>query len=226
MFSPKPRADQQAFAKGFFPCAKGFASDRFGRKIKAQAATSVLPCPLPSDVSLSSPFRSGPVLRGRPDFSAARGRVVADGGKGERRGGKFLFRAPWNGVISAHKTSFRGSYPCVNPLSLLPFFPSPPCRAACRTPLRAAWPVQSPVRRSLTSPTAMLQPVQSSAVWPAQQAAPCRASADHALTAAASQQHPASFGPFGHSARMAFLFSATAFWPGRDPRGERCLRRS
>lgn len=225
MFPPKRNADWQAFAKGIFPMAKGFAQTRFGRRMNGQGAAFVPSCPLLSDVSLSSPFRSVPVHRGGPDLSFPLRQGDADLLIGDRANRKFLFRARRIGVISACKTSLRGSYPCVNPLSPSLLFRSPLWQAACRTPLRAVWLALLPVRQSLTSPTATWQPAPSSAVWLARQAAPCRVSADR-LTTPAFGRIDASLGPSGQIARMAFSYSATAFWPGRDPRGERCSRRS
>ncbi len=143
----------------------------------------------------------------------------------------FSFCHAANAVILGCRTTLRGRPTCKNPLSPLPFCPSWPLRAACRTRSRAARQGPLLVQPWLTSPTATLPPAPSSVALPARQAALFRGNApatDAKLTAAPKgARSSTSSGPSGPTAQVVFCFCAdkTAFRPGRGTRGERCSTR-
>lgn len=184
------------------------------------AARSAPLCPRARKSEASGGSLSTPSLR----------RGCADAARLAALHGKLHFRLSCDALILRHRTTLRGSETCVNLLSPLHFCPSRPSRAACRIRCRAVRPVPSPARLSRISPTAILPPVRSSAVWLALPAAPCRASATDLTPAVA---HPGarsitSSGPSGQPARVVLCFCADrpASRPGREGRGERCSTRS
>ena len=122
-------------------------------------------CCYPSPSLRSGPSQAGPILFGGVAPSLIRAATS---------GSKICFEMRDIAVESAAiTTNSRGSTLCASRLSSSPFFPRP-WPAACRTPRRAAWPVQRQALSSPMRPTATCLPAPSSAALPVSRPAASR----------------------------------------------------
>lgn len=225
MFPRKPLEFRQVFAQRAGGAETGFAPKQtFGQDADIGGCG---PKGLASDCY---PFPStwpGPLWVG-PIFSVERG--LASAGFRQRRAdragyGEFHFSSGGKAVESdAITTTIRGNLSCGK---LSPFFSScrSACRPACKTPRRAALPVQRLAQPSLTRPKAISSMVPSLAVLRALPLAAfrpaCRPATD--LTAAFAASTTIRKGQSGQSPAGPLPFApAPRASEGREP----CSRRS
>ena len=219
MFPRNPLAYWPDFARGrggaglAFAWLAGLGDDEHGAQAILPVAQLCLDC-YPSPFLWPGPVGVGPL------FCPSTRRQFADYDGGRN----FRFQATGNAVESvAITTTDRGRLPCRN------HFLSQLCLSfrwpdACRTPRRAAWPVQQLARCWPMCWTRMSSPVRRLAAWralpPAASKSACRPVTDR-LTAAAAQPQSKPSGP---RARVAFCHARPG--EGAFLKGRPCSRRS